>query len=99
MSTVFHLEVEMEDGKTWDVHADQRDFALWELHPQGVPFHQMFDKPYATLQHLAYTAGKRGRLHGFTTFDTFAAAAVEVRRLDDPEETEDPGQPAASAGT
>ena len=100
MTTIFNLAVEMEDGKAWEVRADQRDFALWEMHPLGVPFHQMFDKPYATLQHLAYTAGKRARLHGYTSFETFAEAAVEVRRLDDPEpEAEDPGQPVASAGT
>lgn len=98
MSTVFHLTVELEDGTTWKVDADQRDFAKWELHPDGVPFHMMAMKPYATMQFLAWSAGKRAKLHHFATFEQFAEQAVLVSRQDDEDDAEDPGQPAASAG-
>lgn len=66
------IAVEMEDGKTWEAIADQRDIAKWEVSP-------MFgdDRTHTMIRHLAWTASAR---QGKTDlkWGSFDAACVEA---------------------
>lgn len=89
--TPIGLAVELEDGTTWEVSADQRDLAKWELQP-------FYDPARLTVRqrYMGYAASVRaGRTD--LSWPKFDAACVEVRGADDdsddePEEV-DPTEP------
>lgn len=80
------IAVEMDDGKTWEVMADQRDIAKWEvspLHGEG--------RMFTMVRHLAWTASVRaGRTE--LKWGGFDAACVEASDPEEPEEL-DPTRP------
>jgi hypothetical protein len=86
--TPIGLAVELEDGTTWQVSADQRDLAKWELQP-------FYDPARLTVRqrYMGYAASVRaGKTElSWTRFD---AACIEVRGAgdDEPEEV-DPTEP------
>jgi hypothetical protein len=99
-STTSKYHVVMEGGATWDVVADQRDYAAWEIQPFGCPIAESFGRVFTYSRFLAWNAGRRGKLHSLT-WEQFADGCVSAESLDqddaDREGREDPGQSAASA--
>lgn len=94
----FPLTVELEDGKTWDVVADQRDAAAWEVQSFGCSTALAGTKGMAFGRFLAWSASKRQDL---TKLDwaKFDRQCIEVtdQKVEEPPDAADPGQPAASA--
>jgi hypothetical protein len=98
-SMTFDLSVEMEDGSTFDVRADQRDVARWELEKFGCPVTEIESRMMTFLRFVGWNAGYR---NGLTTlsYKDFDAQCVEVADVSPDEEDDDaenPGRPAASA--
>lgn len=100
MTTTSKYHVVMEGGATWDVVADQRDYAAWEIQPFGCSVAEAFQRVFTYSRFLAWNAGRRAKLHQLT-WDKFGQECVAVERVDDADEEgrEDPGQSAASAGS
>lgn len=100
MSTVWNVSVELADGKTFEVKADQRDVAKFEIHPDGCSFYAYQTRPLTFLRFLAWNAGRRAGQHALT-WEEFGEECVSVEDLDGDEAApeSDPGQPEASAGT
>lgn len=102
-TTVFELHVVMADGEEFDVNADQRDFAMFECEPFGVPFYLVETRIFTAIRYLAWRAGKRQGLHKVDTWDAWTDACLHVKdigREDGKEPSEpDPGQTVASAGS
>ena len=102
-SMIMELNVELEDGSTYQVVADQRDIAKWEIQPFGFPAAQMEDRmSMSMLRFLAWSAMTRQQLTALK-WDAFNDQCVEAVPLDDeegsvPADASDPGQPARSAG-
>jgi hypothetical protein len=98
----FELVVEMDDGETFQVVADQRDVARFEVQPFGFPFGTQIEQNLgmSTMRYLAWSAAQRQQL---TKLDwpAFNDACVEVLPPDDeesaPADADHPGQPAPSA--
>ena len=93
------LSVEMDDGRTFGVVTDQRDWARFEVQPFGWPVTRAEEKAGMVLfRFLAWSAATRqGQLD--MTWDTFERECVEALPVDDPAEdtdAEDPGRPAPS---
>ena len=95
---IFALHVEMEDGTTYDVVADQRDLVRWERHPEGSAITNEA-KVMQMLRFLAWSVLQRtGEIDlKWPAFDRQLVEAVE--RDDDeeagvPADAEDPGRPA-----
>jgi hypothetical protein len=90
----------MEDGTEFDVTADQRDIAHWEIQPFGCPFVNFISRATAFFRYVAWNAARR---QGLTKLDweKFDAQCVYVRDSDTEEdaEAEDPGTPVAPATT
>lgn len=103
-SMLIELRVEMEDGTTHDVVADQRDIAKWEIQDFGCPFSDISSRIMLALRWLAWSAlSRRGRLPEVDgkpmTWEQFDAVCVEASDMpakDDGGEGLDPGQPAPS---
>jgi hypothetical protein len=95
------MHVEMEDGTEFDVIADQRDAARWEIQPFGGPLDQIRARLATFGRFMAWSAAARQELTSMT-WDDFDRAAVEVNEVEKPapaDDAEDPGQRAASATT
>lgn len=84
------LRAVMEDGTTWDVVADQRDAADWEMQEFGTPFLQGWRKGVLLTRWLAWRAGKRRKLHTLS-WEKFSEACLSVD--DVPSEDTDAGDP------
>lgn len=98
-ATTFGYIVTMESGETFEVVGDQRDIAAFELEPFGLPFYQVGVKPFTFARYLAWRSGKRARLHALS-WEEFSDQCISVESTDEGDaESEDPGQPVASAGT
>ena len=91
---LLELHVEMEDGATHDVVADQRDIARWEIQDFGCPFSEFDTRSMLAMRWLAWSALTR---RGATTlpWPEFDAVCIEVA---DPEDEEAEG-PDGSSGT
>jgi hypothetical protein len=96
---VFELDVEMEDGHTFSVVADQRDVAKFEVQPFGFPWGDKVEEKMGmgTFRFLAWSAGTRQGLTSLPWAD-FDAQCVEALPPDDEEgesapadDVEDPG--------
>lgn len=96
------LAVEMEDGTTFSVVADQRDIARWEVQPFGGPFSQFENKGMTGMRFLAWSAAFRQQLTTLK-WEEFNDKCVEATPPEDEGEgtvaadAEDPGLPAPSA--
>ncbi len=109
-SMTFELAVEMDDGRTFDVVADQRDIARWEVQPFGWPIVKMED--HASMGFFRFLAWSAATRQGHTTepWADFDAHCVEAMPPDDedgegssgegeggvPDDADDPGRPAPS---
>lgn len=99
-SQQYSMSVEMEDGTKWEVTADQRDIARWEIQPFGGPLSQISARIATFGRFVAWSASAR---QGKTdlAWPDFDNAAVEVTELEAPtaDDVEDPGRRAASDTT
>lgn len=88
----FDLQVEMEDGDTYRVVADQRDLSRFEQTDFYNP------RKHTLLRYLAWAAATR---QGRITLDwvTFNAACVEVGDAAPEAEPLDPGRPDPRTGS
>lgn len=99
---LFELQVELEDGTTYVVVADQRDVARWEVQSFGWPISQIEEKAsMAFFRFLGWSASVRTQR---TTegYDAWSVKAIEVMPLEDeeselPADAADPGPTAPSA--
>lgn len=113
-SILVEIRAEMEDGATFDVVADQRDIAKWEIQDFGCPFTVIDMRMHLGLRWLAWSAlTRRSQLPAVDgkpmTWEQFDAVCVEARdqAADDDEEPApgdgfvdaDPGMPAPSEDT
>jgi len=98
---LFEFEVEMADGRTYEVVADQRDIARWEVQPFGCGFAEYAARGMAFIRFLAWSASVRQQL---TTdpWDAWTDQCLEVTSLEEirgsalPDDAGDPGRPAPS---
>jgi hypothetical protein len=101
---LFELSVDMEDSEPFQVVADQRDIAKWEVQPFGSPFNENAErtlKGVTFLRFIAWSAASRQQLTRLSWAD-FDARCVEVNPLDEdksaiPADADRPGRPAPSA--
>lgn len=99
-SMQMELNVEMENGSTFVVVADQRDIAKWEVQSFGGPFTEFESRAMTGMRFLAWSAATRQGLTDLK-WDDFDAQCVEAAPLDEegkgiPEDAEDPGNPVQS---
>lgn len=97
MAITFTYRATLEGGDTFEVTADQRDIAAFELEPFGVAFDQAASRPYTFARYLTWHAAKRRALTKLTWAE-FSDQCVEIDFVDE-EADADPGHPAASAGS
>ena len=96
-SMLFELDVEMEDGTTYTVVADQRDVARWEIQSFGWPVSQLEEKASMSFfRFLGWAASVRQR-RTMASWDDWNAVAVEVLPVEDeeselPADAADPGR-------
>lgn len=92
-ATKSRLTVELEDGTTWDVTADQRDVAKFELQDFYAP-----DRIRTMVRFIAWNASQRQDLTklGWPKFDQ---VCVDVSGAADEEPDVDPTQPDQSTGS
>lgn len=76
-SILIELRAEMEDGPTYDVVADQRDVAKWEIQDFGCPFSDIDTRSMLALRWLAWSAlSRRGLID--LKWDEFDAQCIEA---------------------
>jgi len=103
MATLFELRAEMEDGTTYDVVADQRDVAKFEVQDFGCSAMELGSRMATAYRYMAWSAlTRRGEIK--LKWLEFDAQCVEVSDMPDeesalPADAEDPGQPAPSEGS
>lgn len=86
--------VHYEDGTSAEVVTDQRDFAMWEIQPFGLPFGDSVRLRFHLFARwCAWHALKRTKQTGLK-WEDFNDIVVEVEPKDEPEEP-DPGEPTA----
>jgi len=91
------LVVTLDDETTWEVVADQRDAARWEMQFNLSTFEASRSRPVALQRYLAWSAGRREKKHTLS-WDEFIDKCVTVVMPDDDTtgvDAEDPGQTAA----
>lgn len=95
----YNLSAAMEGGSSFEVTADQRDIAKWEIEPFGCPVTAADSRSYTFTRYLAFSAGRRKGTHALTWAE-FGEQCINVEVLgDEPADAADPGSPAASAGS
>lgn len=72
------LRAELDDGRTLDVVADQRDVARWEVQPFGCPMSEWQTRINLAYRWLAWSALTRHQLLDGMTWDQFDAVCVEA---------------------
>jgi hypothetical protein len=101
---LFEFDVEMDDGEKFQVVADQRDVAKFEVQPFGFPFNESAEQHLGmgTMRFLAWSAAYRQQLTKLEWL-AFDAQCVEAMPPDDeeaspvPADASHPGQQAPSA--
>lgn len=89
-SMLIELRAEMEDGTTYDVVADQRDVAKWEIQDFGCPFSDIDSRSMLALRWLAWSAlTRRGLIE--LKWDEFDAQCIEAGDPGDGEEPKESG--------
>jgi hypothetical protein len=99
-TTTFNYRVTIEGQDPFDVVADQRDIAAFELQPFGCPFYEVATRPFTFARFISFRSARRnGKYAG--TWDEFGDQCVSVESLDEEGEAPeaDPGSPAVSAGS
>lgn len=94
---LFDLEVEMEGHEPYQIVADQRDIARWEVQSFGWPIIKLEEQvSMLFFRFLAWSAAVRQQR---TTegFDAWSAKCIEVNPIEDeesdvPADAADPGQ-------
>ncbi|RKN38451.1 hypothetical protein [Micromonospora endolithica] len=98
---LFDLRAEMEDGTTYDVVADQRDIAKWEVQDFGTAFADIGSRQHMAYRWLAWSALTRRGLVDleWPEFDALCVEATDrpEEEADVPADAEDPGRTAPSA--
>lgn len=91
----FELTVELEDGSTYDVVADQRDMARWEVQDFGGPVADWKAKTFTFQRFIAWSSATRQQLTKLTwpEFDA-QCVCVEATDQEEPADAQDPGQTA-----
>lgn len=100
---LLEFTVEMEDGTTTDVVADQRDICKWEAQDFGCPWEAIPSRtPLLAMRWIAWSALTRRELTDLKWPD-FDAQCVEVRDFEGTGEVQarqaDPTNPAPSGTT
>lgn len=92
---LIEMRVEMEDGATHEVVADQRDIAKWEVQDFGCPFPHIEERGHLAYRWLAWSAlSRRGLTElGWPQFD---AVCLEVTDVPEPEPAGDAEADAAA---
>ncbi|MEU5939407.1 hypothetical protein ABZ807_09470 [Micromonospora sp. NPDC047548] len=98
---LLEFQVEMEDGTTHEVVADQRDVAKWEVQEFGCPFDDIHSRVHLGYRWLAWSAMTRRGMTGLSwpDFDAQCIEVVDKPEPDEPGDGLDPGQPAPSDTT
>jgi hypothetical protein len=96
----YHLSAELEGEEPYEITADQRDIAAWELEPFGCAVALSGHKIYSFTRYLAWHASKRINKTKLS-WQKWSDVCVNVTSLDleEGDESGDPGQPAPSAAT
>jgi hypothetical protein len=93
----FKLEVDMEDGGHYEVTADQRDCAKWEVQPFGTSMANYKDRLFTFMRFVAYSALSRQKQLKMT-WSQFDEKCVNADITGDVEgDDADPTKSAASA--
>lgn len=95
----YEFTVVMEDGDTWQVVADQRDMAKWEVQPFGCST-QLAPTQSLVLwvRYLAWSGSVRHR-HTVMTWEQWQDRCLDVTEVEEPggaDDASDPGQPDTS---
>jgi hypothetical protein len=98
-TTIFNYRVTIEGQDSFEIVADQRDIAAFELQPFGCAFYEVGSRPFTFARFISFRAAKRnGKYTG--TWDEFCDQCVSVESLDEEDAPQpDPGSPAVSAGS
>ena len=94
---LFELDVELEDGTTYTIVADQRDVARFEVQPFGWPVSRIEENAsMAFFRFLGWSASVRQR-RTTLAWDAWSDTCLEVMPVADeeselPADAEDPGQ-------
>lgn len=95
----YDLSAAMEGGSSFEVTADQRDIAKWELEPFGCAVATADSRTYTFTRYLAFSAGRRTGAHTLTWAE-FGDQCINVDVVGgEQDNAADPGSPAASAGS
>ncbi|SIQ07276.1 hypothetical protein [Micromonospora avicenniae] len=89
-SLLFELRVEMEDGTTYDVVADQRDAAKFEVQDFGCSISAIDSRLATAFRYMAWSAMTR-RGETKLSWKDFDAQCIEVIDMPEPEEAGEPG--------
>lgn len=97
-SMLMEIDVEMEGGDTYQVVADQRDMAKWEVQPFGCSFNEFESRGMTAIRFLAWSALSRQQKITMK-WDEFNAQCIEAMASGDDEDTDadNPGQTVPSA--
>lgn len=92
-AVTYALQVELEDGTTWDVTGDQRDLAAWEVFDGWKPGARQM-----AVRYMAWSASTRRKLTT-RSWAEFNSLCVQVSDLDvgevkalDPTQKDQPGE-------
>lgn len=96
-SVKYSMVVEMEDGTTSTVEADQRDVAAWEMQPFGTSGNDMGQRIHLAMRFMAWHCLKRTKQTKHA-WDAFNEQCVEVHDAGGGNDAADPGQTAPTAG-
>jgi hypothetical protein len=94
---LFELQVEMDDGATYRVVADQRDVARWEVQPYGWPVAKIEDRMSMLFcRFLGWSAASRQQLTvlSWEDFDGQCVEALPVEEDGLADDAADPGRTA-----
>lgn len=93
----FKYKATFEDGTLFEVTADQRDVAAFEIEPFGCSYNEYDSRVFTATRYLAWHAAKRAGLTKLS-WDKFSEQCMHVAEVREPDpEASDPGQSAASA--
>jgi hypothetical protein len=93
----YHLIVKLEDAEPYEITADQRDIAAWELEPFGCAVAMSATRIYSFTRYLAWHASRRINKTKLE-FRKWSDLCVNVDSADaEDDDSGDPGQTAPSA--
>lgn len=96
-SVRYSMEVEMEDGTTYTVDADQRDVAAWEMQPFGTSGNDMGQRIHLAMRFMAWHCLAKRHKTVKLTWEKFNEECVEVHDAGGADDGVDPGKSAPTA--